>query len=100
MRTRAAPHDDGRYRIFGTKIFITWGDHDMAESIIHLVLARTPGAPSGLKGISLFVVPKFLVGTECALGPRKDVTCASLSRSWALKRVLPPSCSLARVTGQ
>lgn len=61
VRTRAEPQGDGSYKIFGTKIFITYGEHDMAENIIHLVLARCPGAPEGVKGISLFVVPKFLV---------------------------------------
>ena len=63
MRTRAEPQADGSYKVFGTKIFITYGEHDMAENIVHLVLARVPGAPEGVKGISLFVVPKFLV--EC-----------------------------------
>ena len=60
VRTRAEPQPDGTYKIFGTKIFITYGEHDMAENIIHLVLARVQGAPEGVKGISLFVVPKFL----------------------------------------
>ncbi|MGZ5242073.1 MAG: acyl-CoA dehydrogenase family protein, partial [Caldimonas sp.] len=62
VRTRAEPLGDGRYRLFGTKIFITYGEHDMAENIVHLVLARVVGAPEGVKGISLFIVPKFLVG--------------------------------------
>ncbi|MDY7792902.1 acyl-CoA dehydrogenase family protein, partial [Burkholderia ubonensis] len=61
VRSRAEPQGDGSYKVFGTKIFITWGEHDMAENIVHLVLARTPNAPEGVKGISLFIVPKFLV---------------------------------------
>src|SRR3954465_2879910 len=64
VRTRAEPLGDGRYRIFGTKIFITYGEHDMAENIVHLVLARVTGAPEGVKGISLFIVPKFLVNPD------------------------------------
>ena len=61
VRTRAEPQPDGTYKVFGTKIFITYGEHDMAENIVHLVLARVVGAPEGVKGISLFVVPKFMV---------------------------------------
>ena len=64
IRTRAEPQVDGTWRIFGTKIFITYGEHDMAENIVHLVLARLPGAPQGVRGISLFVVPKFLLDVE------------------------------------
>ena len=64
VRTRAEPQPDGTYKIFGTKIFITYGEHDMAENIVHLVLARVTGAPEGVKGISLFVVPKFLVNAD------------------------------------
>jgi len=78
VATRAAPQGDGSYRLSGQKIFITYGEHDLAENIIHLVLARTPGAPAGVKGISLFIVPKFLVGADGALGKRNDVWCASL----------------------
>jgi alkylation response protein AidB-like acyl-CoA dehydrogenase len=70
--------DDGSYRLTGQKIFITYGDHDLAENIIHLVLARTPDAPAGVKGISLFIVPKFLVQADGSLGKRNDVWCASL----------------------
>src|SRR5699024_1534390 len=66
------------YRLTGQKIFITYGEHDMAENIIHLVLARTPDAPKGVRGISLFVVPKFLVEQDGSLGKRNDVWCASL----------------------
>ncbi len=64
VRTKAEPLPDGSYKIFGTKIFITYGEHDMAENIVHLVLARVAGAPEGVKGISLFVVPKFLVNSR------------------------------------
>jgi alkylation response protein AidB-like acyl-CoA dehydrogenase len=75
---RAAPQADGSYRLTGQKIFITYGEHDMAENIIHLVLARTPDAPAGVKGISLFIVPKFLPRADGSLGQRNDVWCASL----------------------
>lgn len=78
VATRAVPQEDGSYRLSGQKIFITYGDHDMAENIVHLVLARTPEAPKGVKGISLFIVPKFLVNDDGSLGPRNDVWCASL----------------------
>ena len=78
VATRAIPQPDGTYRIFGQKIYITYGDHDMAENIVHLVLARTPDAPKGVKGISLFIVPKFLVNEDESLGARNDVWCASL----------------------
>src|SRR5574343_941817 len=77
IRTRAVPEGD-HYRISGTKIFITWGEHDMAANIVHLVLARLPDAPAGVKGISLFVVPKFLVNGDGSLGARNDVRCVSL----------------------
>ncbi|WP_300452952.1 acyl-CoA dehydrogenase C-terminal domain-containing protein [Accumulibacter sp.] len=78
VRTRAEPQADGSYLIFGQKIFITYGEHDMAENIIHLVLARTPTAPEGVKGISLFVVPKFLVNDDGSLGARNDAYCVSI----------------------
>lgn len=78
LSTRAQPQEDGSYRLHGQKIFITFGEHDMAENIIHLVLARTPDAPKGVKGISLFLVPKFLVNQDGSLGARNDVWCASL----------------------
>jgi len=78
VRTRAEPQADGSYRIFGQKIFITYGEHDMAENIIHLVLARTPTAPEGVKGISLFVVPKFMVNEDGSLGARNDAYCVSI----------------------
>ncbi len=78
VRTRAVPQDDGTYRLSGQKIFITYGDHDLAENIIHLVLARTPQAPEGVKGISLFIVPKSLINADGSAGKRNDVFCASL----------------------
>jgi alkylation response protein AidB-like acyl-CoA dehydrogenase len=78
LKTRAEPNDDGSYSITGTKIFISSGEHDYTENIVHLVLARTPDAPPGTKGISLFVVPKFLVNAAGSLGERNDVRCVSL----------------------
>ena len=78
VRTRAVPQGDGTYKLFGQKIFITYGEHDYTENIIHLVLARTPTAPEGVKGISLFVVPKFLVNADGSIGARNDVHCVSL----------------------
>ena len=78
LRAKAVPAPDGSWRITGSKIFITWGDHDVAENIIHMVLARTPGAPPGTRGISLFVVPKFLVNPDGSLGERNDIRTVSL----------------------
>ncbi|HKM63787.1 MAG TPA: acyl-CoA dehydrogenase [Acidisphaera sp.] len=78
VRTRAVPEPDGRYRIFGQKIFITYGDHDMAENIVHLVLARLPDAPEGVKGLSLFIVPKFIPDANGNPGERNDVHCVSI----------------------
>lgn len=78
VATRAVPQAGGSYRVSGQKIFITYGEHDLAENIIHLVLARTPGSPAGVKGISLFIVPKFLVNDDGSLGARNDVWCASI----------------------
>jgi alkylation response protein AidB-like acyl-CoA dehydrogenase len=85
VRTRAEPQPDGSYKIFGTKIFITYGEHDMAENIVHLVLARVQGAPEGVKGISLFVVPKFLVNPDGSLGARNDVHCVSIEHKMGIK---------------
>ncbi|NVM76560.1 butyryl-CoA dehydrogenase [Duganella sp. SG902] len=85
VRTRAEPQADGRYKIFGTKIFITYGDHDMTENIVHLVLARTPDAPPGVKGISLFIVPKFLVNKDGSLGARNDAHCVSIEHKLGIK---------------
>ena len=85
VRTRAVPEAGGTYRISGQKIFITYGDHDLAENIVHLVLARTPDAPEGVKGISLFVVPKQLVNADGTLGKRNDVYCASIEHKLGIK---------------
>lgn len=78
VRSMATPVGDGTYRVTGQKIFITYGDHEMTDNIVHLVLARTPDAPNGVKGISLFIVPKFIVDTNGKIGPRNDVKCISL----------------------
>ena len=85
VRTRAEPLGDGRYRLFGTKIVITYGEHDMAKNIVHLVLARVVGAPEGVKGISLFIVPKFLVNADGSLGARNDAWCVSIEHKLGIK---------------
>ncbi|MFF7399038.1 acyl-CoA dehydrogenase [Achromobacter sp. NPDC008082] len=85
IRTRAQPVGDGTYRLSGTKIFITYGDHDLTENILHLVLARLPDAPEGVKGISLFLVPKFLVNEDGSLGARNDVECVSIEHKLGIK---------------
>ncbi len=85
VRTRAEAQGDGTYKVFGTKIFITYGEHDMAENIVHLVLARVAGAPEGVKGISLFVVPKFLVNADGSLGARNDAHCVSIEHKLGIK---------------
>ena len=85
VRTRAVPQGDGTFKVSGTKIYITYGEHDMAENIVHLVLARTPDAPEGVKGISLFVVPKFLVNADGSLGARNDVHCVSIEHKLGIK---------------
>jgi alkylation response protein AidB-like acyl-CoA dehydrogenase len=91
VRTRAVPEGD-RHRILGTKIFITFGEHDMAENIVHLVLARLPDAPAGTKGISLFIVPKFLVNADGSIGERNDVICASIEHKLGINA--NPTCTL------
>jgi alkylation response protein AidB-like acyl-CoA dehydrogenase len=85
VKSRAVRQPDGSYRISGQKIFITFGEHDMAQNIVHLVLARTPDAPAGVKGISLFVVPKFLVQPDGSCGARNDVYCASIEHKLGIK---------------
>ena len=85
VRSRAEPQPDGTYKVFGTKIYITWGEHDMAENIVHLVLARVQGAPEGVKGISLFVCPKVLVNADGSLGARNDVQCVSIEHKMGIK---------------
>ena len=84
VRTKADPQPDGTYKIFGTKIYITYGEHDMAENIVHLVLARVAGAPEGVKGISLFVVPKFMVNKDGSLGSRNDAHCVSIEHKMGI----------------
>ena len=85
VRTRAEPQPDGSYKVFGTKIFITYGEHDMADNIVHLVLARVAGAPEGVKGISLFLVPKLLPKADGSLGERNDVHCVSIEHKLGIK---------------
>lgn len=87
IRSKAEPQDDGSYKIFGQKIYITYGEHDMAENIIHLVLARTPDAPEGVKGISLFIVPKFLED-----GTRNDVVCTGIEHKLGIHA--SPTCTM------
>jgi 3-(methylsulfanyl)propanoyl-CoA dehydrogenase len=93
LRARAEPAPDGSYRIFGQKIFITYGEHQLTENIIHLVLARVPDAPSGVKGISLFVVPKYLVNDDGSLGDRNDVRCVSVEHKLGIHA--SPTCVMA-----
>jgi butyryl-CoA dehydrogenase len=85
ITTRAEPQGDGTFRLFGRKMWISGGDHEMAENIVHLVLARTPGAPAGTKGISLFVVPKMLVGDDGSLGERNDLTLAGINHKMGFR---------------
>lgn len=90
LRTKAVPQPDGTYRLFGTKIFITWGDHDLTDNIIHFVLARTPDAPPGTRGISMFVVPKFIPDTNGEPGERNDYTIVSLEHKLGIHA--SPTC--------
>ena len=92
IRTRAEPAGDGSYRIFGQKIFITFGEHDFTDNIVHLVLARLPDAPPGTRGISLFLVPKFLVGDDGRPGRRNDVFCASIEHKLGIHA--SPTCTM------
>ncbi|TGQ34314.1 MULTISPECIES: acyl-CoA dehydrogenase [unclassified Mesorhizobium] len=92
LRTRSEPTGDGSYRIFGQKIFITYGEHDFTDNIIHLVLARLPDAPPGTRGLSLFLVPKFLVGDDGALGARNDVFCSGLEHKLGIHA--SPTCTM------
>ena len=93
VRTRAVPDGKGRYRLTGQKIFITYGEHDLTGNIIHMVLARVAGAPEGVKGISLFVVPKFLVDADGSLGERNDVHCISIEDKLGIHA--SPTCVLS-----
>jgi alkylation response protein AidB-like acyl-CoA dehydrogenase len=90
VKTRAERAGDGSYRVFGQKIFITYGEHDMADNIVHLVLARLPDAPPGTRGLSLFLVPKFLVKPDGSLGARNDVRCASIEHKLGIHA--SPTC--------
>ena len=92
MKSRAERRDDGSYRIFGQKIFITWGEHEVTDNIVHLVLARLPDAPAGTRGISLFLVPKFLVNDDGSLGPRNDLHCHSLEHKLGIHG--SPTCTM------
>ena len=85
IRTRAVPEADGSYALTGTKIFITWGEHDMADNIVHLVLAKLPDASAGSKGISLFLVPKFLPDADGSVGERNGVNCGSIEKKMGIK---------------
>ena len=93
LKSKAIKQDDGSYRIFGTKIFITWGDQDLTDNIIHLVLARTPDAPPGTKGISMFLVPKYLVGNDGELGGRNDYKIVSLEHKLGIHA--SPTCVIS-----
>ena len=93
VRTRAERAEDGSYRLFGQKIFITYGEHDMAENIVHFVLARLPGAPAGTRGLSLFLAPKFLVNADGSLGQRNDLRCAGIEHKLGIHG--SPTCIMA-----
>ncbi len=93
LKTRAIPHADGNYRIFGTKIYITYGDHELTSNIIHLVLARLPDAPPGTRGISLFIVPKFLVNPDGSLGARNDVRATGIEHKLGIHG--SPTCVMS-----
>jgi acyl-CoA dehydrogenase len=93
VRTQAVPTGDGRYRLKGQKIFITYGEHDLTGNIVHMVLARVSGAPEGVKGMSLFVVPKFLVNADGSPGARNDVHCVSIEHKLGIHA--SPTCALA-----
>jgi alkylation response protein AidB-like acyl-CoA dehydrogenase len=93
LKSKAEAIGDGRYKISGQKIFITWGDHDLAENVIHLVLARLPGAPKGTKGISMFIVPKFHVNDDGSLGEMNDVRCVSLEHKLGIHA--SPTCVMS-----
>ena len=93
IKTRAQPHPDGSYRIFGQKIFITYGDHELADNIVHLVLARLPDAPPGVRGISMFLVPKFVLRSNGTPGARNDMRCISIEHKLGIRG--SPTCTMS-----
>ena len=93
LTTKAEPVDDGSFRLTGQKIYITYGEHDLAENIVHLVLARTPGAPPGTKGISMFLVPKYLLNADGTPGERNDISCVSIEHKLGIHG--SPTCVLS-----
>src|SRR5208337_2807390 len=92
LKAKAVPNGDGSYAIFGEKIFISAGEHDLAANIIHLVLARIEGAPAGVRGISLFIVPKFMVGEGGSAGERNDLKCVSIEHKLGIRG--SPTCTM------
>ena len=92
VRTRAVPQTDGSYQVTGTKIFISAGEHDLTDNIIHLVLARTPDAPEGIAGISLFIVPKFVPGANASWDERNGVRCQRLEKKMGIHG--SPTCEI------
>ena len=99
VRTKAVLEDDGSYKLSGTKIFISAGEHDLTENIIHLVLARAPDAPKGIKGISLFLVPKYIVNSDGSLGARNDIFCGSIEHKMGIKASSTCTMNLENATG-
>ena len=93
MKTNAKPNDDGSFSVNGTKIFISAGEHDLTENIIHIVLAKLPDAPAGTKGLSLFIIPKFLTYGEGKIGDRNGVHCGAIEKKWAYMETVP-LCSI------
>ena len=99
IRTRAEPQADGSYRVFGTKMWISGAEHEMSENIVHLVLAKIPGGPAGTKGISLFIVPKFLVGVDGSIGARNDVSISGLNHKMGQRGITNTVLNFNGATG-
>ena len=99
VKTKAIPQEDGTYKISGTKIFISAGEHDLTENIVHIVLARLPDAPEGTKGISLFIVPKFLVTENGDIGERNTVNCGSIEHKMGIKASATAVLNFDNATG-